>query len=572
MQELTIEEKIAEIKNTDTYLDVNNAWFPPYYEKEYYFVSYSHKDYKLVYESLHRLQSGKKRLNLWYDHNLAPGRDWEIEARRYIYDFNCKGVIFFLSENAVLSQSIHKEIEFVKNSGKSYLSINLPCEKIKRHIGEYLSAAQMLELLKQQDYEIENYDEKSAVLNETFSSKITYLRFDQEIERQIEQILSLKRQPLLNIDRTIGIVTSINDINVTEIKKEDFEDFDEDGNHIYANYIGDCAFANCKYLSKIELSEDIRSIGSFVFCNCENLKAIVLPKYLSTITPNAFSGCYSLECITVDNNNDEYSSQNGILYDKEKTEIICVPQDIKGKITIPNNVTVIFEKAFENRWNLENVKFEYNSNLTSIGYAAFLGCGNLRSVYFEYNSNLTSIGDGAFVGCENLESVNLGNTNKLTSIGGAAFCGCERLNSIIIPDSVTFIGKRAFGDCVSLKNIVIPDSVTFIGECAFGGCERLKNITVNENNTIYSSQDGVLYTKDKAVLIKCPAAKTSIMIPNSVTSIDYSAFYDCASLKDIFYKGTKRQWKSIDKGEYWDIGTPDYTVHCTDVDLMKGKF
>lgn len=131
MKELTIEEKIAEIKNTDTYLDVKNAWFPPYYEKEYYFVSYSHKDYKLVYESLHRLQSGKKRLNLWYDHNLAPGRDWEIEARRYIYDFNCKGVIFFLSENAVLSRSIHKEIEFVKNSGKSYLPINLPCEKIE---------------------------------------------------------------------------------------------------------------------------------------------------------------------------------------------------------------------------------------------------------------------------------------------------------------------------------------------------------------------------------------------------------------------------------------------------------
>ena len=95
------------------------------------------------------MQNGEKRLSLWYDHNLTPGRDWEIEARRYIYDFNCKGVIFFLSENAVLSQSIHKEIEFVKNSGKSYLSINLPCEKIEGAFRRIFTAKEVYNYLKE---------------------------------------------------------------------------------------------------------------------------------------------------------------------------------------------------------------------------------------------------------------------------------------------------------------------------------------------------------------------------------------------------------------------------------------
>lgn len=500
MKELTIEKKIARIKKTKTYLDVINAWFPPYYEKEYYFVSYSHKDYKLVYESLHRLQSGEKRLSLWYDHNLTPGRDWEIEARRYIYDFNCKGVIFFLSENAVLSQSIHKEIEFVKNSGKSYLSINLPCEKIKGHIGEYLAAAQMLELLKQQGYEIENYDEKSAVLNETFSSKITYLRFDQEIEWQIEKILSLKRQPLLNINRTIGIVTSINDINVTEIKKEDFEYFDENQCKHVAHSIGDCAFANCRQLSKVDLPESIRLIGRFAFYNCTNLKELNSPKLVVGIETKAFCGCSSLrsiyisantilvedqvfegcrnlEKIIVDSDNTKYYSQDGILYNKQKTKILHVPQDIRGRIMIPNGITVI-----------------------------------------------NSIGVGVFFCCTNLES-------------------------IMIPESVISIENFAFLNCVSLESIV-----------------------VDTKNKEYSSLDGILYNKNKTELIVVPQAKIIVSIPDSVTSISGWAFDGCANLKDILYKGTKLQWKAIDKVDDWDKDTPDYTVHCTDGDLKKGEF
>ena len=444
MKELTIEEKIAEIKNTMSYQDVKNAWLPPYYEKEYYFVSYSHRDYKLVYESLHRLQSGKKRLNLWYDHNLAPGRDWGIEARRYIYDFNCKGVIFFLSENAVLSQSIHKEIEFVKESGKSYLSINLPCEKIAGHIDDYLSAAEMLELLKQQGHTIENYEAKSAVLSETFNNKVIYLSFNEDIDSQIDKILSLKRQPLLEINK--GFVASINNLHAEALKIHDFKYLDDNDVYIFAKIIGSCAFANCRWLKKIELPKSTIMIGDYAFYNCKSLKSISIPNSITLIHDGTFSGCAGLENITISN------------------------------------------------------------NVTSIGSRAFQECIRLESITV-YDTLISIDEDLLFFDCS----------------GGH-----------IIKNS---IGDRAFLFCTSLKNITLPKDITSIDSVAFGYCTSLESIT----------------------------------IPLSVTSIELFAFLGCISLKNIFYKGTKQQWKSIDKRHGWDDGTPDYTVHCTDGDLKKSE-
>ena len=104
-----------------------------------------------------------------------------------------------------------------------------------------------------------------------------------------------------------------------------------------------------------------------------------------------------------------------------------------------------------------------------------------------------------------------------------------------IPDSVTCIGDWAFSRCESLTSVTIPDSVTSIGDRAFVSCTSLTGIWVAEGNSHYSSDaSGVLFNKDKTTLVQCPGAFSgSYAIPDSVTSIDWDAFYGCESLTSV---------------------------------------
>ena len=292
--------KIKKIQESKDYNSVQVDWLPPAHSDEYYFVSYSHKDYKEVFRAIFELQNfGHIPIHIWYDSALRAGKDWEIEARAHIYDYKCKGVIFFVSENSVLSDSIHKEIEFVKNSGKPYLSINFPVTTIQSYVGEYLSAEELLKLLKQ---DISENDPKLKVLCETFNKKITYLRLtndtDSEHENNIKYnvkhiIDDLIRQPLLDIHD--GFVTRINDPNVISIQDGDF--ISESGEK--SDNICNCAFANCKSLESVELPASIRYIDDFAFYGCDKLKSVYIPGSMLSIGDSAFRGCENLSNITI---------------------------------------------------------------------------------------------------------------------------------------------------------------------------------------------------------------------------------------------------------------------------------
>ena len=340
--------------------------------------------------------------------------------------------------------------------------------------------------------------------------------------------------------------------------------------------IGNSAFSWCSSLTSIEIPSSVTSIGDSAFGRCSSLTSIEIPSSVTSIGNNAFYGCSSLTSINVEEDNQNYCSEDGVLFNKDKTELIRYPSKKADKqyvipssvtsiensafygcssltsIEIPSSVTSIGSSAFQYCSSLTSIKipssvtsigssaFQYCSSLTrikipsgvtSIGSNAFQYCSNLTSI--EIQSSVTSIGNFTFQDCRSLTNIEI--PSSVTSIGNSAFEGCSSLTSIEIPSSVTSIGNYAFEDCSSLTSIEIPNGVTSIGDRAFYECISLTGINVDENNQNYCSEDGVLFNKDKTKLIQYPSKKSDkqYVIPSGVRSIGDYAFDKCEGLTSI---------------------------------------
>lgn len=146
---------------------------------------------------------------------------------------------------------------------------------------------------------------------------------------------------------------------------------------------------------------------------------------------------------------------------------------------------------------------------------------------------VTQIGKNSFWGKEYLTRVIL--PEGIIHIGDAAFFKCHNLEYINIPDSVETIGTGAFSAC-KLTTIHLPENVRYIDECPFNGCVYLTSITVDEGNPHYSNDNcGVLFNKDKSVLIQYPAGnlRTTYEMPDSVTAVATGAFNYSMNLTNV---------------------------------------
>jgi hypothetical protein len=161
--------------------------------------------------------------------------------------------------------------------------------------------------------------------------------------------------------------------------------------------------------------------------------------------------------------------------------------------------------------------------------AFYLATNTITAVHIP--STVTTIGNNAFAVCTGLTGVTI--PESVTYIGNDAFTTCFNLTSIEIPESVTYIGSDAFSNCTSLTSVAIPGSVTSIGPRAFRRCTSLTSITINEYNLNYSSEGGILYNKAKTEIMDYPTASGDVTIPENITSIGPSAFYDCANITSI---------------------------------------
>lgn len=291
-----------------------------------------------------------------------------------------------------------------------------------------------------------------------------------------------------------------------------------------------------------------RYSGAAVFQGCTGITSIVIPDSVISIDRSAFSGCTSLAEITVSPDNKNYSSVDGVLFNKDGSELIIYPKgNGRSAYTVPDGVTSISGSAFSGCTSLKEIVIP--DSVTSIGESAFSGCTSLSKVKLSNNLRIiqertfydcTSLAEivipdsvteisgridteyygGAFIGCTSLAEIVI--PDSVTKIGVSAFLGCTSLSKVKLPKNLTSINSDVFYGCTSLTEITIPDSVTKIGSSAFSGCTSLSKVDLPKTLT----------TIEAGTFRDCTSL-AEIDIPDSVTEIGWSAFEGCTSLAEI---------------------------------------
>lgn len=269
-----------------------------------------------------------------------------------------------------------------------------------------------------------------------------------------------------------------------------------------------------------------------------------LGKSVETIGENVFLNSDSLTSITVDEENPYFMVDDGVLYSKDKRELLYCPKNFSGIYRVAEEVKRIGKSAFRNCNQLTEIVLP--EGLEVIGDTAFYGCTQLKRISlpksvsqigaYAYKGcplqgtldlmNIKDIGEGAFEGCTGLTSVVL--PENLLRIEASLFQGCTGLTVVNIPQCVTAIGISAFASCSRLQSVAIPDEVERIEDYAFKGCSNMKHLAIG--NSV--KKIGV------EAFGECRRLK-SLSIPASVDSI-LSSFVDCDSVSSLELKDGNR--------------------------------
>ncbi|GHT49600.1 hypothetical protein AGMMS49982_03390 [Bacteroidia bacterium] len=306
-------------------------------------------------------------------------------------------------------------------------------------------------------------------------------------------------------------------------------------------------------LKQVTIGNFVTNIGNYAFSDCSELTEINIGSGLTNIAglPTSNSG---LTAINVDAANTAYSSENGVLFNKNKTILVRYSAGKQGAYTIPGSVTNIGESAFSGCNGLTSVTIP--NSVTVINRSVFSGCSSLTSVTIP--NSVTSIGESAFSGCTGIKKLTIEDGTTALSVVNSDYYSSNRygsfyncpidtlylgrnitatsgryamspfgtaLKQVTIGNSVTAIGGSAFSGCNGLTGaLTIPGSVAAIGEYAFSGCSGLTGVLTIPNSV----------TSIRGYVFFGCTGLTSITIPSSVISISNYAFASCTGLTSVY--------------------------------------
>ncbi len=296
--------------------------------------------------------------------------------------------------------------------------------------------------------------------------------------------------------------------------------------------LADDSFRNLE-ITGVKLPAGLKSIGTRAFYGCDNLREIEIPDKVETINAAAF-GYTGIEALNipasvvdirraypetikefvVDENNLHYSSDDGVLFNKEKTVLLTYPQSKEDALYyVPSTVTEIGDYAFSNSIVAE---IKLPDGVQTIGKFAFDSC-TVKTINIP--SSVKTISKGAFSN-SGIESIVV--PESVEYIGEDVFSNCENLKSAELLCKITVLPARAFFRCYALENVQLPETIVEIDMNAFYYDKNLENLILPEN--LESIGFGTFYN--------CYSLK-NFQLPDTVTKIEGSAFVGCTSLEKI---------------------------------------
>ncbi len=292
--------------------------------------------------------------------------------------------------------------------------------------------------------------------------------------------------------------------------------------------LSDKTFKGCRSLKEIRVPSTVVSVGEDVFDGCLNLVSLTLPGGLKEIKGpllGTYEHCPRLKRIRLTKGEGNYSLVDGVLFNKDMTELVAFMPMRTGSYSIPNSVTSIADSAFAES-SIEKVTF--GSNVSKIGNRAFYNADNLKKA--DLPESIASIGEETFWGCKALKKMHI--SANVSSINYNSFYNCSSMDMSVDSENGNYffengcLYERSTRDLMycspSATSCNIYTKVSNNWFFAFEDAKNLESITAIEGAEVVSV-DGVLYNETLSALFYIPHAKVQYTLPSTVETISSAA-------------------------------------------------